>query len=671
MKPYSKSSSLQFFQYFSYSIRQILQRHNESWGRGMNLNDFYNGRSFDAYEWMGAFVGPGGVTFRTYAPMANGVHLMLYHPGHTEEIEMKPCLDGRFYEVTVPEARNGDLYEYRIFKASGGYQDHADPYGFGMELRPKHCSIVRDLREFPWTDEKWMANRSDETNGPLNIYEMHMGAWRCKPRSAIGTHDAEKPEMPATEDFVEWHRPADGDDVNILEDGVAPQDHWYRYDEVAEMLAPYLNECGYNYVEFMPLAEHPADESWGYQNTGFYAPTSRYGTAEDLMRAVDILHAHGIGAIIDFVPVHFAKDAYSLIEYDGTQLYEYPNSDVSDSEWGTCNFIHSKGEVRSFLESCANYWLDKYHFDGLRMDAISRIIYWMGDENRGVNDRAVDFVKEMNAGLKSLHPTALLCAEDSTNYPNVTKPVDQGGLGYDYKWDMGWMHDTLEYFQAWPNQRTDRYHKITFSMMYFYNEHYLLPYSHDENVHGKATILNKMDGLYEGKFPQARAMYMYMMVHPGKKLNFMGGEFGQMREFDEKREQDWFLRKYPIHDAFYHYICELNHIYLKSPALYAKDYEPDGFHWIDCHQEARCIYAISRTDSQQHIVCVLNFGIEPQKNYTMTFATPPQAKLLLDSDWQRFNGNTPEGETVYHVSGRNLTVDLAPYSGLLFEVSEG
>lgn len=287
----------------------------------------------------------------------------------------------------------------------------------------------------------------------------------------------------------------------------------------------------------MPLSEYPFDGSWGYQTTGYFSPTSRYGTATQLQSLVNRLHNAGIGAIIDFVPAHFATDSYGLKEFDGSQLYEYPTSDVGESEWGTCNFIYSRYEVRSFLQSAANYWLDKYHFDGIRMDAVSRLIYWMGDENRGFNPKAIDFLKQMNAGLHALHPSAMLIAEDSTAYPHVTKPVNEGGLGFDYKWDLGWMNDTLDYMMKTSDERKELSGKLTFSMYYFYNERYLLPLSHDEVVHGKRTIVDKIYGTYEEKFAQLRSLYLYMMMHPGKKLNFMGNEIAMFREWDE--EKNW------------------------------------------------------------------------------------------------------------------------------------
>ena len=429
--------------------------------------------------------------------------------------------------------------------------------------------------------------------------------------------------------------------------------------------ALYLKEHGYNYVEIMPLCEYPCDESWGYQDTGYFSPTSRYGKPEELKAFVDQCHQAGIGVILDFVPVHFAVNDYALAEYDGTALYEYPNSAVGVSEWGSCNFMHSRGEVRSFLNSAAAYWLDKYHIDGLRMDAISRILYWQGDENRGVNGNAVDFVKTLNSGLKDRLPNCMLAAEDSTNFKDVTKSVRDGGLGFDYKWDLGWMHDTLEYFQTPPMYRTRDYHKLTFSMLYFYNENYIMPLSHDEVVHGKATIAQKMYGHYPEKFPQARALYMYMTAHPGKKLNFMGNEIAQLREWDEKREQDWDMLEYPLHDSFREYIKALNKIYLKYNALHY-DYDPTNFKWEDCNSEERCVYAIRRKSKDGDILAVMNFSDWVQFDYSVTIGEDFSAELLLDSDNQLYSGKTPNGKTKFSLSGGKLVMDIPPYSGRMF-----
>ncbi len=538
-----------------------------------------------------------------------------------EELPMNSVYDGNFYEIIVPTAKVGQTYEYRIYLQNGGYQDHADPYGYEMELRPKHKSVICDLSDYSFRDSKWMKQRTNCLNKPLNIYEMHLGS---------------------------WHRYKNGDMLS--------------YTETAKRLIPYLKETGYNYVEFLPICEHPCDESWGYQNTGFFAPTSRYGKPRELMAAIDLLHQNDIGVILDFVPVHFAVDAYALAQYDGTALYEYPHGSVGVSEWGSYNFMHSRGEVRSFLQSAANYFMTYYHFDGLRIDAISRIIYWQGDEKRGENGNAIDFIKVMTKGLKKRHNGIMLIAEDSTNYVGVTKSVDDGGLGFDYKWDMGWMHDTLEYFQLSPEQRPQHYHKLTFSMMYYWGEQYLLPYSHDEVVHGKATILQKMNGQYEDKFPQARAMYLYMAVHPGKKLNFMGNEIGQLREWDEKREQDWDLRKFPSHDSFYRFISELNAMYLSHPALSELDYVEDGFLWVDCNQENKCVYAISRKSEDEDLIAIFNFS-DKEQSYTLPPKYDKKYDTLLNTDWDKYGGKCSVTKKIM----ANGVVTLARFSGVLLK----
>lgn len=588
----------------------------------MDIYGFYKGEVFDAYEYLGAHIGAHGTVFRTYAPNASKVSV-IGDFSEWKDLPMLPVADGRFYEISVAEAHEGMRYKYRIYDRNGNFIDHCDPYGFGMELRPGTCSVIRSLGGYIFGDGKWMSRRTDCRDKPLNIYEVHLGSWKRSSDEDTG---------------------------------------WYNYAEIAPMLADYALEFGYNYIELMPLSEHPCDESWGYQSTGFFAPTSRYGTAKQLMELVDICHKKGVGVIVDFVPVHFAVDHYALTEYDGTKLYEYPSDDIGYNEWGSRNFMHSKGEVRSFIQSAANYWLSVYHFDGIRMDAIRNMIYWNGDENRGENRTAIEFVKSMNCGLKARHPSAIIAAEDSSAYPYVTAPVFSGGLGFDYKWDLGWMHDTLEYFQSAPIYRSRDYHKLTFSMLYFYNEKFILPLSHDEVVHGKASIAQKMNGQYDDKFPQARALYMYMIAHPGKKLNFMGSEFAQLREWDEKRSQDWDMLKYPLHDSFREYIKSLNKIYLHYTALHY-DYDPTNFMWEDCSSADRCVYAIRRKSANGDILAVLNLSDWFQGDYSVTVGDGYTVKLLLDSDSQLYSGSTPQGETVCTYSGDKLTMDIPPYSG--------
>ena len=553
------------------------------------------------------------------------------------ETPMEKVHDGNFWEMISKEAKPGMMYKYRIYDRAGNCIDHCDPYGYGMELRPNTASIIRDMDAYKFHDGKWMKKRSDHSDLPLNVYELHFGSFR-KP--------SEEP------------------------------DAWYDYEEMADILLPYLKENGYNYLEIMPLNEYPCDESWGYQGTGFFSPTSRYGTADQLKYFVDRCHENDIGVILDFVPVHFAVDDYALANYDGTALYEYPHSDVGDSEWGSRNFMHSRGEVRSFLQSAAEYWLNEYHIDGLRMDAISRAIYWQGMPERGVNSNAVEFLRYMNQGLKERHPSVILAAEDSTSFPGVTKPAEEGGLGFDYKWDMGWMNDTLDYFRTAPEYRTRNYHKLTFSMMYYYDERYLLPLSHDEVVHGKATILQKMYGDYEQKFPQARAFYMYMYAHPGKKLNFMGNELGHFREWDEKREVDWNLLTFPAHQDFHRFMEDLNHFYLEHPALSELDYDTEGFRWIECHAEEKCVYVFERCakerksetgkhhdqmNRQERIVAAFNFSDEEQE-IEIKCEDIKTLKRVFSSEYKEYGGQEEKKEKIIKAKKEIATLKLKPFS---------
>lgn len=616
----------------------------------MDMYGFYTGKIFDAYEFLGCRPQKAGAVFRTFAPAAEKVSVIGSF-NDWEETPMEKVYDGNFWECLIPEAKAGDMYKYRIWRKDGSFRDHCDPYGFGMELRPQNASFIRDMTAYSFHDSGWMKKRNDCRKGPLNIYEIHMGSWKRPASEACDSAEAQKEAV----------------------------EKWYHYDELAELLIPYLKEYGYNYVELMPLGEHPCDESWGYQQTGFFSPTSRYGTADELKKMVDLFHQNGIGLILDFVPVHFAVDDYALADYDGTALYEYPNRDVGNSEWGSKNFMHSRGEVRSFLQSCADYWLKEYHFDGLRMDAISNMIYWQGQPERGVNGNAVSFLQYMNAGLKERNHGILLAAEDSTSFPGVTKKAEEGGLGFDYKWDMGWMNDTLDYFRTDPEYRVRDYHRLTFSMMYYYEENYLLPFSHDEVVHGKATIIQKMNGDYEKKFPQARALYMYMYAHPGKKLNFMGNELAHFREWDEKRELDWGLLAFPLHDGFHAFMKELNRIYLETPAFWALDYDREGFRWVDCHEEEKCVYAFLRTDGKQELLALFNFSEKEHKDFPLLLNPEGQEKkvgakreeggytLCLSSNWDIYGGTGEAGkERGKRIRTENgtLAIDLPAFGAL-------
>lgn len=591
----------------------------------MNFYDFYNGKSFDIYNYLGGHLSENGTMFRTYAPNAMKVSL-IGDFSDWEEIPMNAVQDGNFYEVFCAEARAEMRYKYRIYDKNGEFIDHSDPCGYGCELRPDTCSVIRNM-DFNFRDDDWMKNRTDCKDKPLNIFEVHLGSW-IKPEN--GTFQ------------------------------------WYNYAEIADDLINHVIENGYNYIEFMPLCEHPSDESWGYQITGFFAPTSRYGNAVQLKDLVDRCHRRGIGVILDFVPVHFAVDGYGLTEYDGTKLYEYPSDDIGYNQWGSRNFNHSRGDVRSFLQSSATYWLNEYHFDGLRIDAVRNLIYWQGDEKRGLNTPAIEYMRNMNSGIKMRFPTAIIIAEDSSAYPKVTESAANGGLGFDYKWDMGYMHDTLDYFQTSPIYRTRDYRKLIFSMEYFRNECYILPFSHDENVHGKGTIVQKMNGDYDEKFPQAKAMYLYTMAHSGKKLNFMGNEIGQLREWDEKKPQDYDLLKYPLHRGFNQFIKAINRIYLEYQPLH-RDYDDGNFQWADCDSSEGCIYAFLRKGENEDILAVFNFSDWEKCGYTVKIGECCDAYLLINSDWQEYGGKTGS-ETGFSIKNDRLETDIPPYCGKLFYI---
>ncbi|MFR0736929.1 MAG: 1,4-alpha-glucan branching protein GlgB [Oscillospiraceae bacterium] len=591
----------------------------------MDMHEFYMGNVFDAYEFFGAHPNPDGTVFRTFAPSAERITIIGEWNDWQEENMIK---DGHVWSYFSAKAKKGQMYKYVIY-SSLGRVEHCDPYGFAMELRPNFASIITDLDEYKFTDSEWLEKRSKNYNEPLNIYEVHIGSWHTDPDNENG---------------------------------------WYSYSDIADKLIKYVKKHHYTHIEFMPLSEHPADCSWGYQNTGFFAPTSRYGTPAQLMKLIDKCHKNDIGVIMDFVPVHFAMDGYALAKYDGTCLYEYPDSDVTISEWGTCNFIHSRREVCCFLQSAANYWLEKYHFDGLRMDAISRAIYWQGDPERGVNKCTVDFLKKMNSGLHALHPTAMLIAEDSTAFPKVTAPVEYDGLGFDYKWDLGWMNDTLDYFRTPPAERKYHHGKITFSMQYFYNELYLLPISHDENVHGKATVIQKMWGDYDVKFPQARAFYMYMYSHPGKKAELHGRRVCPVQRVGRnKRAGLGYTQISPLHDSFLRYMTDLEKLYTTRPSLYNGEYNPDCFKWILPDESERSVFAYKRCAENETTICLLNFSDREQ---TMTIPTDglTDLKELINSDSNIYSGKTEVKRSVkIKPAGGEFSVKLSPFSGRLFD----
>ena len=541
------------------------------------LYDFLNGQCIEAHSYFGAHFseknGQTVVTFRLYAPMADDVSVIgEWNNWDVTKDKMKKIDDCGVWEIEIP-----NLHNYQCYKFHFKYVDKIDPYAFHAELRPGTCSRLFDIRNFAWHDDPWMKSRDRNFDKPMSIYEMHLGSWKGR-----------------------------ADDGHIL-----------SYEEIADYLIPYIKENGFTHVEFMPLIQYPFDGSWGYQGTGFYAIDSRYGNPFQLMSLVDRLHQAGIGAIIDFAPVHFATDKWALAKYDGTCLFEYSNK-WRISPWGSYQFDLGKDPVRSFLMSAMNYFVDYFHFDGIRVDAVSNIIYYNGDSSIGQNDGAVEFIKRLNAKIHIAHNSVMMIAEDSTAFAGTTKPTEYGGLGFDYKWDLGWMNDTLKYYSKDPVYKKWEHYNITFSMAYFYADNFMLPLSHDEVVHGKGTIINKMWGDYQQKFMLIRNLYTYQFAHPGKKLNFMGNELASFDEWNENKSLPWNLKTYPIHDSVSRLVRDLNLIYRNEKAMYFEEHNPEHYHWLMVDNSNDSIYAFQRNVGDDTLVFVFNMTT----NYYESFAIP-------------------------------------------------
>lgn len=611
----------------------------------LNLKDFFSGNAFNSYQYFGVHKywknGVEGFIFRVYCPNAQNVELTCSF-FDWNLIPMERDTNGIYTLFLNEKNLLGSSYKYKITCKDGSVTYKSDPYAFQSELRPNTNSVITRLDTFTFTDDDWIENRDTNYDKPMNIYEFHIGSWKVKPH--------------------------DSDDV---------KDGWYTFLEITQDIIKYLKDNAYTHIELMPLGEYPLDASWGYLVSGFFSVTSRYGTPSDLMFFINECHKNNIGVIMDFVPVHFVADDFALREFDGTPLYEYQSKDIACSEWGSMNFNFYSNIVRSFLMSAGAFWLDKFHVDGLRMDAISNAIYWQGNSGRGVNNGALNFLRQLNKGLKERFKGIMLIAEDSTNYLKVTAPVEYDGLGFDYKWNMGWMNDTLEFFKTHPADRPHKYNQLSFSMMYFYSELFILPFSHDEVVHGKATIMQKMWGDYEDKFPQCKLLYTYMYTHPGKKLNFMGNEIGQFREWDENKEIDWFLLKYPKHDDFHRYISKLNHIYVETPALYDGDYNSTCFKWlvVDAHED--CIYCYMRKTKNSTIVTILNVSLNDYIDYTIGCDEPLIMKEILNSDNEIYGGKNMINDYIiktnklskkYKGHDFSFTLNIPHFSGIILEV---
>ena len=546
------------------------------------LYDYLNGQCIEAHNYFGAHFtekdGQSFVTFRLYAPMADDVSVIgEWNNWDVTRDKMQKIDMAGVWEVTIPNLRNYQCYKFHFKNAEGNYVDKIDPFAFYSELRPGTCSRLFDIRNFAWHDDPWMKKRTRNFDQPMSIYEMHLGSWKGR-----------------------------ADDGHIL-----------SYEEIADYLIPYIKENGFTHVEFMPLVQYPFDGSWGYQGTGFFSIDSRYGNPFQLMSLVDRLHQEGIGAIVDFAPVHFATDKWALAKYDGTCLFEYSDK-WRISPWGSYQFDLGKDPVRSFLMSAMNYFVDYFHFDGVRVDAVSNIIYYNGDSSIGQNDGAVEFIKRLNAKIHIAHDSVMMIAEDSTAFSGTTRPTEQGGLGFDYKWDLGWMNDTLKYYSKDPVYKKWEHYNITFSMAYFYADNFMLPLSHDEVVHGKGTIINKMWGDYQQKFMLIRNLYTYQFAHPGKKLNFMGNELASFDEWNENKSLPWNLKTFPAHDSISRLIRDLNRIYRNEKAMYFEEHNPAHYHWLMVDNANDSIYAFQRKVDDDVLVFIFNMTT----NYYDSFAIP-------------------------------------------------
>ena len=616
---------------------------------------FSQGTHYDIYKKLGAHFseekGVKGVFFAVWAPHAAAVHVIGEFNGWNEESHpMKKEGPGGIHSLFVPGVQENTLYKFLITTEKGEKLYKADPFANYAEMRPGNASKITSLKGFAWEDEKWEENR-DKLNvfeQPIAIYECHIGSWMKHP--------------------------------NGTEDG------FYNYREFADRLVEYLKEMRYTHVELMGIAEHPFDGSWGYQVTGYYAPTSRYGTPKDFMYLVNRLHKIGVGVILDWVPAHFATDAFGLGCFDGTCIFEDPDPRKGEHpEWGTKIFNYGKAEVKNFLIANVLFWLREFHIDGVRVDAVASMLYldygkkdgeWCPNKFGGnKNLEAIEFFKHLNSVVRGTYPGFLTIAEESTAWPKVTGDVEDGGLGFTFKWNMGWMHDFCEYMKLDPYFRKDNHYAMTFAMTYNESENYILPLSHDEVVHLKCSMVNKMPGYHVDKYANLRVGYTYMFGHSGKKLLFMGQDFGQEREWSEARELDWFLLQEPLNRGMKEFMGELLKMYRKYPCLYTIDNSWKGFEWMNADDKDRSTYTFVRRtkDGRNNLLFVLNMTPMTWENYQISVPAKKKYKLVLNSNEERFGGNGHKIPEVVEAKAKplcgrkySISIDLAPYTAAVF-----
>ena len=629
-------------------------------GKNFDIYEFLNGHSTNAYSYFGAHFKDyinekeikvellskpntykkikvlkkkSGVMFRLYAPLASDVSVIGDFNNWDPFVhKMNKIDDCGIFELFIPDIKNYSSYKFHFKNANGEYVDKADPYAFFSELRPLSASRIFDVENFIWHDEKFMESKTRNFDKPMSIYELHLGSWKGK-----------------------------------------VDNRYLSYEEIADYLIPYLKELHYTTIEIMPIVQYPFDGSWGYQATGFYSVDSRYGNPMQLMSFVDRMHQAGIGVILDFAPVHFAIDNYGLKLFDGTPMYEYGNENMY-SPWGSLQFDLGKDPVRSFLISAMNYFVTYFHFDGLRIDAVSNIIFYNGDKNRGANEGAIEFIKRLNGKLHYLHNNLMMIAEDSTDFEGSTRPVEYGGLGFDYKWDLGWMNDTLKYYKLDPIYKQYDHNKITFSMMYFYNDNFMLPLSHDEVVHGKGTIINKMYGDYDTKFALVRNLYTYQYAHPGKKLSFMGNELASFDEWNENKSLPWELKHFPKHDSVSRLIRDLNIIYQNEKAMHFEEHNPIHFSWLLCDDNKHSVYAFERKVGDENLVFVFNMTPNYYEYFSIGLNKKGTLREIFNSDKDVYGGyNNYNGLDIitsdYGPENKRYKFDpkIGPYAAMIFK----
>ncbi|HJC31543.1 MAG TPA: 1,4-alpha-glucan branching protein GlgB [Candidatus Anaerobutyricum faecale] len=619
---------------------------------------FGQGTHYDLYNKLGAhpmtLEGQQGVFFAVWAPNAQKVSVV----GDFNKWDRKAHLMKRtepmgIYELFIPDLGEGEIYKYCVTTKQGNDVLKTDPYAFQMEKRPNNASVVTDISDFKWGDKKWMEHRRkfDVRKDPMFVYEVHPGSWKKHP---ITDED---------------------------------EDGFYNYRELAVELAKYVKDMGYTHVELMGIAEHPFDGSWGYQVTGYFAPTSRHGSAQDFQYFVNYLHEHKIGIILDWVPAHFPRDAFGLAEFDGTCLYEYADPRKGEHpDWGTKVFDYGKTEVKNFLICNALYWIEKYHIDGLRVDAVASMLYldygrrdgqWVPNIYGGnENLEAIEFFKHLNTVVEGRNPGAVMIAEESTAWPKVTDKAEYGGLNFSLKWNMGWMHDFLEYMKLDPYFRKYNHNKMTFAMMYAYAENYMLVLSHDEVVHLKCSMIEKMPGLYDDKFRNLMVGYAFMTGHPGKKLLFMGQDFGQHQEWSEARELDWFLLEKDRNRQLQNFVRALLHIYNKNKCLYEYDCYPEGFEWINANDGDRSIFSFTRhsENGKNNLLFVCNFTPVARPDYRVGTTCRRKHTLILNSDAAEFGGSGKKRPEVYKPVKKpcddrkySIAYDLPAYGVAIFK----